>query len=317
MSVGVFAAWLTTQYRFPGRARLDWALILPLAMPAYVIAYAYTDLLQFSGPGADRAARADRLARRATTGFRRSARSAARPRCSRSCCIPTCTCSPAPRSWSSRGARSRRRGSPGYGAWRQLLPRGAAARAPGDRRRHGARADGDARRFRRRCPTSACRPSPPASIAPGCRWASAWPPRSSPRCLLGFVVLVLLLERATPRPRALPRDVAAHARRRRAAPARARAAAVALAACAAPVVLGFLLPAGLLLRAGADRRRCRSSAARVRADRRTASRSPASPRSLPSRAGAAAGLRRAAARRGAGRAPRTASPRSATRSRAR
>src|SRR5262245_27485114 len=35
---------------FPGRRRLDWALVLPLAMPAHVLAYAYTDLLQFTGP---------------------------------------------------------------------------------------------------------------------------------------------------------------------------------------------------------------------------------------------------------------------------
>ena len=48
--VGVGAAWLVTSCQFPGRALLEWALVLPLAMPAYVIAYAYTDLLQFSGP---------------------------------------------------------------------------------------------------------------------------------------------------------------------------------------------------------------------------------------------------------------------------
>jgi iron(III) transport system permease protein len=36
--------------RFPGSAVLEWALILPLALPAYVMAYAYTDFLQFTGP---------------------------------------------------------------------------------------------------------------------------------------------------------------------------------------------------------------------------------------------------------------------------
>ncbi len=50
MSMGVVAAWLTTQYRFPLARVVDWALILPLAMPAYVMAYAYTDWLQFTGP---------------------------------------------------------------------------------------------------------------------------------------------------------------------------------------------------------------------------------------------------------------------------
>jgi iron(III) transport system permease protein len=48
--IGVGTAWLVTLYDFPGRRTLEWALILPLAVPAYVMAYTYTDLLQFSGP---------------------------------------------------------------------------------------------------------------------------------------------------------------------------------------------------------------------------------------------------------------------------
>ena len=39
-----------TLFDFPGRRVFEWALLLPLAMPAYVVAYAYTDFLQFSGP---------------------------------------------------------------------------------------------------------------------------------------------------------------------------------------------------------------------------------------------------------------------------
>ena len=50
ISIGVLCAWLVTAYRFPGRGILEWALMLPLAMPAYVMAYAYTDWLQFTGP---------------------------------------------------------------------------------------------------------------------------------------------------------------------------------------------------------------------------------------------------------------------------
>jgi iron(III) transport system permease protein len=50
MLVGTGAAWLVTQYEFPLRKPLTWALMLPLAMPGYVAAYAYTDWLQFSGP---------------------------------------------------------------------------------------------------------------------------------------------------------------------------------------------------------------------------------------------------------------------------
>jgi iron(III) transport system permease protein len=49
-AVGVGAAWLVTRHEFTGRASFEWLLVLPLAMPAYVIAYAYTDLLQYVGP---------------------------------------------------------------------------------------------------------------------------------------------------------------------------------------------------------------------------------------------------------------------------
>jgi len=48
--VGVSTAWLVTMLEFPGRRFFEWALVLPLAVPAYVMAYSYTDLLQFVGP---------------------------------------------------------------------------------------------------------------------------------------------------------------------------------------------------------------------------------------------------------------------------
>ncbi|MCU0901822.1 MAG: iron ABC transporter permease [Cypionkella sp.] len=48
--VGTGAAWLTTMYRFPGRRWLDYALLFPLAIPAYVGAYALVDFLQYAGP---------------------------------------------------------------------------------------------------------------------------------------------------------------------------------------------------------------------------------------------------------------------------
>jgi iron(III) transport system permease protein len=47
---GVGTAWLVTMYAFPLRRTLGLALVLPLAMPAYILAYAYTDLLQVTGP---------------------------------------------------------------------------------------------------------------------------------------------------------------------------------------------------------------------------------------------------------------------------
>lgn len=49
-SIGVATAWMTTMLEFPGRRFFEWALVLPLAMPAYVMAYVYTDFLQFVGP---------------------------------------------------------------------------------------------------------------------------------------------------------------------------------------------------------------------------------------------------------------------------
>ncbi|MEG3062483.1 MAG: iron ABC transporter permease, partial [Comamonas sp.] len=48
--VGTVAAAMVTLFDFRGRRTLEWLLLLPLAMPAYVTAYAYTDFLQFSGP---------------------------------------------------------------------------------------------------------------------------------------------------------------------------------------------------------------------------------------------------------------------------
>lgn len=47
--IGVGSAWLVTMCRFPGRRLLAWALLLPFAVPAYVIAYVYTDLLEYAG----------------------------------------------------------------------------------------------------------------------------------------------------------------------------------------------------------------------------------------------------------------------------
>jgi iron(III) transport system permease protein len=48
--VGGATAAAVTLFEFPGRRVFEWALLLPLAMPAYVVAYAYTDYLQYSGP---------------------------------------------------------------------------------------------------------------------------------------------------------------------------------------------------------------------------------------------------------------------------
>ena len=48
--IGVGSAWLVTMCRFPGRRVFEWALLLPFAVPAYVLAYTYTGLFDFAGP---------------------------------------------------------------------------------------------------------------------------------------------------------------------------------------------------------------------------------------------------------------------------
>ena len=48
--IGIACAWTVATRDFPGKRFLSWALVLPLATPAYVVAYVYTDLLEFAGP---------------------------------------------------------------------------------------------------------------------------------------------------------------------------------------------------------------------------------------------------------------------------
>ena len=48
--IGIPVAWLVSVCEFPGRRVFQWALMLPLAMPAYIIAYTYTGMLDFTGP---------------------------------------------------------------------------------------------------------------------------------------------------------------------------------------------------------------------------------------------------------------------------
>lgn len=47
--IGTGTAWLVTMYRFPGRRFFQWLLLLPLAIPTYIIAYCYLELLDYSG----------------------------------------------------------------------------------------------------------------------------------------------------------------------------------------------------------------------------------------------------------------------------
>ncbi len=49
-TIGTMLAWVTSMYRFPGQRFFSWALMLPLAMPAYVLAFVTVGLVDFSGP---------------------------------------------------------------------------------------------------------------------------------------------------------------------------------------------------------------------------------------------------------------------------
>lgn len=49
-AIGTGAAWLVVMYQFPARRWLQWALLMPLAVPAYVGAYALVDFFEYAGP---------------------------------------------------------------------------------------------------------------------------------------------------------------------------------------------------------------------------------------------------------------------------
>ena len=48
--LGTGLAWLVTMYRFPGRRLFEWLLILPMAVPAYVMGFVFLGLFDFTGP---------------------------------------------------------------------------------------------------------------------------------------------------------------------------------------------------------------------------------------------------------------------------
>ena len=75
--IGVGTAWLVSMCYFPGQRLFEWALLLPFAVPAYIIGYTYTDLLEYAGLVQSCCARRP-AGPTPTTGSRRSACSAAR-----------------------------------------------------------------------------------------------------------------------------------------------------------------------------------------------------------------------------------------------
>jgi iron(III) transport system permease protein len=242
ISMGVWSAWLVTAYRFPGQRALEWALMLPLAMPAYVMAYAYTDWLQFTGPV--------QSSLRALTGW--SAREYWFPEIrslggaalllsfafypyvyllARTAFLDT-----------SRSAleAGRLAGLGAWGSfWRVALPIARPAIAAGTALAlMETLADfGTVSYFALEVFTTGIFK---AWLSMGDRLAAA----QLSACLLAFVVLVLALERAS---RGRARYAGALHKAARPQRLSGATAALACAACAMPVLLGFLLPAGLLL----------------------------------------------------------------------
>lgn len=50
LAFGISSAWVVTIYEFPARRYVEWMLLLPAAVPAYLVAYTYTDFLEYAGP---------------------------------------------------------------------------------------------------------------------------------------------------------------------------------------------------------------------------------------------------------------------------
>ncbi len=162
--LGGATAAAVTLFEFPGRRFFEWALLLPLAMPAYVLAYAYTDFLQYAGPL--------QTTLRELTG----ARGALWPdvRSLPGAVVLFVLCLYPYVYLLTRAALGERAVQMmeaarllGAGVGRRVLRGGAAAGPAGARSRRGAGADGDAGRLRRRVVLRPEHASPPASTRRG------------------------------------------------------------------------------------------------------------------------------------------------------
>lgn len=243
--VGVATAWLTSMHEFPGRRVFEWALVLPLAMPAYVMAYVYTDLLQFVGPV--------QTALRETFGWAHGDYWFPDIR-TRSGAIAVFVCVLYPYVYLiARTAFIERAGGMleaartlGHGPWRAFfsvsLPLARPALAAGvtlalmeTLADYGTVAYFAVDTFT----TGIYR----AWFSLGDRTASA----QLAAILLGFIVVLVALERIS-RGRARYHNTGARSRPPLRARLRGIAAACATLACLLPLTLGFLLPGGLLLK---------------------------------------------------------------------
>ncbi len=243
-AMGTGAAWLVTLHDFPGRRVAEWALLLPLAMPAYVLAYAYTDFLQFVGP--------IQSALRETFGWSKGDYWFPDVRSLGGAIVLFASVLYPYVYLLVRTAFLERAGSmaeaarvlglsPGQAFWRVILPMARPAIAAGvalalmeTLADYGTVAYFAVATFT----TGIYR----AWFSLGDRVAAA----QLAACLLGFVVLLLAVEQ-TSRGRARYHGSASQQRNRR-RPLVGLRARMAQVACLIPILVGFLIPGGLLLR---------------------------------------------------------------------
>lgn len=242
--LGVGAAWLVTHLDFAGRRHFEWLLVLPLAMPAYVMAYTYTDLLQFAGP-VQRALREAFGWSRADYWFP-DVRSTGGAVAMFICVLYPYVYMLARTAFLERGGGVMEAGrSLGLTPWRSFvrlsIPMARPAIAAGVALAlMETLADyGTVSYFAVQTFTTGIYR---AWFSLGDRAAAA----QLSMCLLGFVLLVLALERSS-RGRARYHGPGLRPRPPRGTRLRGWRALLAFAACCAPLLLGFVLPSGVLL----------------------------------------------------------------------
>ncbi len=242
--VGVGAAWLVTHLDFIGRRQFEWLLVLPLAMPAYVMAYTYTDLLQYAGP-VQRALREAFGWSRADYWFP-DVRSTGGAVVMFICVLYPYVYMLARTAFLERGGAvmeaGRSLGLTPWASFRRLsIPMARPAIAAGVALAlMETLADyGTVSYFAVQTFTTGIYR---AWFSLGDRAAAA----QLSMCLLGFVLLVLALERAS-RGRARYHGTGLRRQPPRGPRLRGWRAALAFAACCGPLVLGFVLPSGVLL----------------------------------------------------------------------
>ena len=263
--IGAGTAWLVTMCRFPGSRLLQWALLLPLVLPTYIIGYAYADLLAFAGPAQARSAHRRPAGSAATIGSPISARRAAWPLLFTLVLYPYVYLAARTAFLTQSQASDRGQPHPGPRSVANLLRRRPAAGAPADRRRRGAGAVRSARRLRHR-PVLRRADLHDGDLSHLVR------PRQSRRRRADRAGPDRHRRAADPdrtsfaRPRTLPHRVEPAPPRRSRSSSRPGRPPPRSSACALPVLLGFVVPTIHLAQLAVALRHSRSSTSRFLRD---------------------------------------------------